>query len=69
VDGTVNATVDSTTVTAQTATLKSQNGLATGALRVGASRLAGGPAQTAAVSFVCAGVYDENYAFFAAACP
>jgi hypothetical protein len=69
VDGSVNVQIDSATITAATATLKSPNLLATGALHVGATRLAGGPAQTVAVSFVCAGVYDENYAFSASACP
>jgi hypothetical protein len=69
VDGAANVMIDNTTITAQTATLYSQNGLATGVLRVGASRLAGGPAQSAAIPFVCAAVYDENYSFFANTCP
>lgn len=34
---------------------------------VGASQLAGGPVN--AGDPTCAGVYDENYAFFASTCP
>ena len=38
--------------------------------RVAASKLDGGPAFTNGVATLsCAGVHDENYAFFASTCP
>jgi hypothetical protein len=37
--------------------------------RVGASQLSGGPVAANGGTLTCAGVYDENYAFFASACP
>ena len=41
-----------------------------GDVRVGATRLDGGPATAAgSVTLTCAGVYDENYAFSASTCP
>ncbi|HEX9945625.1 MAG TPA: hypothetical protein VGG03_26745 [Thermoanaerobaculia bacterium] len=52
-------TVDHCEVTGATGAVVSINA------RIGATRLSGGPTTAAA----CAGVYDENYTFFASTCP
>ena len=56
-------TIDNSKVTASTSTISSNSGTAT---RVGASQLSGG---LISGSVTCAGVYDENYTFFASTCP
>lgn len=40
-----------------------------GTIRVGAAHLSGGALQSSGGSAKCAGVYDENYNFFASTCP
>jgi hypothetical protein len=37
--------------------------------RVGASQLSGGAVSVGGGTLTCAGVYDENYTFYASACP
>ncbi len=37
--------------------------------RIGASQLSGGPVSVGSGTVTCAGVYDENYAFYASTCP
>ena len=38
-------------------------------MRVGASKLEGGPVLVTNGTITCAGVYDENYAFYPSSCP
>jgi hypothetical protein len=63
--GAGKALIDGSTVVSPGPTLRESGGFV---LRIGASRLDGGPVQTSG-SAVCAGVYDEAYAFHASTCP
>jgi hypothetical protein len=62
--GNFRATVDDSTISAAYATISNS---ASYALRVGVSKLAGGP--VAGTFVTCAGVYDENYTFYPNTCP
>jgi len=59
-------TIDNSTLSGSTNTISSHP-LFT--VRVGGSKLEGGPVQPNNGSVTCAGVYDENYTFFANSCP
>jgi hypothetical protein len=56
--------VNNSQITGSTTTIFSDNSSLT---RVGASQLSGGP--ISGFTVVCAGVYDENYTFYASTCP
>jgi pectin methylesterase-like acyl-CoA thioesterase len=58
--------IDNSTLVGSTNTIRSHPLYVT---RVGASKLDGGPVQTNNGTVTCAGVYDENYAFFPNSCP
>ena len=58
-----DARADHAQIVASTATITGTSGTA----HVGASQLSGGPA--GGIALTCAGVYDENYAFFPNTCP
>ena len=53
-------TIDHSELVGQTATVIG------GSVSIGATRLSGGPVSASAT---CAGVYDENYTFYASTCP
>jgi hypothetical protein len=63
------ASIEQSVVIASSSTLDAMSGGYPGGVYVGASRLAGGNAVTSGVTMVCAGVYDESFAFFATTCP
>lgn len=60
--GTGTTTITNSSITDSSATIS----IAAGNVKVATSRLAGGPVVG---PVTCAGVYDENYAFFASTCP
>jgi hypothetical protein len=62
--GTSQLKIDQSDLTAATNTISTTSGFQA---YVGASHLSGGPVAGGAVT--CAGVYDENYSFFASTCP
>jgi hypothetical protein len=61
--GGFNVTVDNSTLTGATNTIRNDSHFNT---RVGTTKLSGGSAQP---NVICAGVYDENYTFFPSTCP
>ena len=64
--GAYTVSVNSSQVAGTTNTIYNGAGFTT---RVGGSKLAGGAVNVAGGAVVCAGVYDENYAFYASTCP
>ncbi len=65
----IDVTVESSAILGSTATLD-LSGVTSLSVRVGSSRLAGGPPTiTGTASLVCAGVYDENFTFYPDSCP
>lgn len=65
VSGTYTVTVNNSQIMGSTYTVRSNTGFTA---RIGASKLEGG-AVFAIGAAVCAGVYDENYSFYASTCP
>ncbi len=63
--GTHTVTVHNSQIGGSTNTIYNDSEFTT---RIGASKLDGGPAGGGGV-FACAGVYDENYTFYASTCP
>ena len=68
--GTYNLTIDNSTLVGSTNTILGAccNSISY-TIRVGASRLEGGPVQVRTGTATCAGVYDEKYTFFPNTCP
>jgi hypothetical protein len=64
--GSYTLTIDNSTLVGSTNTILSWLYYTT---RVGASKLDGGPVDPRSGTVTCAGVYDENYAFFPNTCP
>jgi len=64
--GAYTVTVDNSQIIASTSTISNSVGFTT---LVGASKLEGGSVFTGTGTVICAGVYDENYAFYANTCP
>ncbi|MCX6032817.1 MAG: hypothetical protein NT169_26470 [Chloroflexi bacterium] len=58
--------VSNSQITGSTSTIRNDSKYTT---RVGASQLAGEAASAGGGPMTCAGVYDENYAFYASTCP
>jgi hypothetical protein len=65
--GRYSLTIDNSTLVGSTSTIASTH--CCYETRVGASKLEGGPALWEGNPIICAGVYDENYAFFPNTCP
>lgn len=59
-------TIDNSALSGSTSTIRNLTQFTT---RVGASKLAGGSVIPGGGALTCAGVHDENYAFFASTCP
>jgi hypothetical protein len=64
--GTYTVTVNNSQITGSTSTIRNDSAFTT---RVGASKLDGGAVSAGSGTVTCAGVYDENYAFYAGTCP
>jgi hypothetical protein len=64
--GSYTVKVDNSQIRASTNTVRNDAEFTT---RVGASKLEGGAVSTGGGTVTCAGVHDENYAFFASTCP
>jgi hypothetical protein len=64
--GTYTVRVDNSLVSGGTNTIRNDAEFTT---RVGASQLSGGAVSAGGGTLTCAGVYDENYTFFASTCP
>jgi pectin methylesterase-like acyl-CoA thioesterase len=64
--GSYTVMVDVSKVEGSTNSIRSDGEFTT---RVGSSKLAGGPVLPNGGTVTCAGVHDENYAFFASTCP
>ncbi len=63
--GSFKVLLDTSQITASTSTICNDNEFTT---HIGASLLSGGTV-TGVTTLTCAGVYDENYAFYASTCP
>jgi hypothetical protein len=58
--------VNNSQVTGSTNTIRNDSAFTT---RIGASKLDGGAVSVGGGTVTCAGVYDENYTFYASTCP
>jgi hypothetical protein len=68
-DGGHSLNIDNSTLVGSTHTIVGTCCNVLDPIRVGASKLEGGPVQANYGPITCAGVYDENYAFFPNTCP
>jgi len=64
--GTYTVTVNNSQITGSTNTIRNDSEFT---VRVGASLLDGGAVSAGGGTVTCAGVYDENYVFYASTCP